>query len=108
MEKEITKLANCLKAMRKCLAIPRVENCVCYSNAMKVIEAAVKELRAKNAALPVGDKTKFKSLAGEFAVLKKKVAKGPKDCLGCKVCMAAVVFKAYPGKLDALYLDGKL
>ena len=47
MNKEIIKLENCLKSMRKCLKIPKVENCICFSDAFKVLSAEVNELFKK-------------------------------------------------------------
>lgn len=109
MDKEIAKLENCLKAMKKCLKIPKVEKCICFSDAFKVFNAEVDDLYSKID--PLSDKVlkdKVAALKNEIAQIQKIIAKGDKECLGCAPCMAAEVFKAYPERLDALYLDDKL
>ncbi len=109
MEKEIIRLENCLKAMKKCLKIPKVENCVCFSEAFKVLDMEVNELFKGIDNLPDEEsKEKLKSLKKEIEDIQKIIKKGEKECLGCNPCMAAAVFKSYPDKLNNLYLDDKL
>ncbi len=109
MEKEIIRLENCLKAMKKCLKIPKVENCVCFSDAFKVLDMEVNELFKGIDNLPDEEsKEKLKSLKKEIEDIQKIIKKGEKECLGCNPCMAAAVFKSYPDKLNNLYLDYKL
>ncbi len=109
MEKEIIKLENCLKAMKKCLKIPKVENCVCFSDAFKVLDIEVDGLLKGIDDLPNEEsKEKLKSLKKETEEIQKIITKGDKECLGCDPCMAAVVFKSYPEGLNNLYLDDKL
>ena len=108
MDKDIARLEGCLKAMKKCLKIPKVENCVCFSDAFKVINSEINELEKKSGQLDDDSKAKLKSLRQEIEEISKIISKGDKECLGCSVCMASVVFKAYPDKLDNLYLDDNL
>jgi len=109
MEKEIIKLENCLKAMKKCLKIPKVENCVCFSDAFKVLNAEVNHLFEEVNNLPDEEsKEKLKSLKKEIEDTQEIITKGDKECLGCDTCMAAAVFKSYPDKLNTLYLEDKL
>jgi len=109
MEKEIIRLENCLEAMKKCLKVPKVENCVCFSDAFKVLNAEIDHLFEGINNLPDEEsKEKLKSLKKEIEEIQKIIKKGDKECLGCDPCMAAVVFKSYPDKLDNLYLDDKL
>ena len=108
MDKDIARLEGCLKAMKKCLKIPKVENCVCFSDAFKVINSEINELEKKSGQLDDDSKAKLKSLRQEIEEISSTISKGDKECLGCSVCMASVVFKAYPEKLDNLYLDDNL
>jgi formiminotetrahydrofolate cyclodeaminase len=109
MNEEITKLGNCLKAMKKCLKIPHVEDCVCFSDAIKVLDLEINVLYIKIANLTdIKEREKATSLKNEIGELKKKISKNKKECLGCSVCMASVVFKAYPEKLNSLYLENEL
>lgn len=109
MDKKIIKLENCLKAMKKCLKIPKVENCICFSDAFKVLNAEVNELYNKIDLLSdIQHQEKLKSLKEEIEEIQKIISEGNKECLGCSPCIASVVFKAYPAKLDNLYLDDKL
>lgn len=109
MDKEIKKLENCLKAMKKCLKIPKVESCICFSDAFKVLKAEANELYNKIDLLPdIQHQEKVKSLKKEIEEIQEIISGGNKECLGCSPCIASVVFKAYPTKLDNLYLDDKL
>lgn len=108
MNKEITKLENCLLAMKKCLKIPHVENCICFTDAFKVLNSEVNELENKSGQLDDDSKAKLKSLQKEIEDTSKIISKGGKECLGCSICMASVVFKIYPEKLDSLYLENEL
>jgi len=109
MDREIERLENCLKAMRKCLKIPNVENCICFSGAFKVLHLEVHELSEKIGQIsdPKG-KEKLTSIKKEIEKIKENISKGNKECLGCSPCIASVVFKNYPEKLNNLYLDNKL
>lgn len=106
MNKEITKLENCLKAMKKCLKIPKVENCICFSDAFKVLITEASGLNNKFS--DTESKEKLLSLKKNIEDIQRNISKGNKECLGCSPCMAAVVFKNYPDRLDNLYLDDKL
>lgn len=109
MDKEIAGLEGCLEAMKKCLKIQKVENCVCFSDAFKVLNAEVKDLFRRIDQLPdAKSKEKLKSLNNEVKEIQKIIAKGSKECLGCKSCMASVVFKSYPERLNSLYLENEL
>lgn len=109
MNKEIERLGKCLQAMKNCLKIPHVEDCVCFSDAIKVLDLEINALCIKIATLTdIKEREKITSLKEEIEGLKKTVSKNKKECLGCSVCRAADVFKAYPQSLDALYLDNKL
>lgn len=108
MDKDIVRLEGCLKAMKKCLKIPKVESCVCFSDAFKVLNSEVNELEKKSGQLDGDSRAKLKSLRKEIEEINRIISKGDKECLGCSVCMASAVFKAYPERLDALYLDNKL
>jgi len=109
MNKEIVRLENCLKSMKKCLKIPRVETCVCFSDAFKVLNSEVDELFSKIDRLPDAEVTeKLLSLKKEIEEIKKIISKGDKECLGCSPCIASVVFKAYTDSLNNLYLDNEL
>lgn len=108
MDKEIIRLEGCLKAMRKCLKISKVENCVCFSDAFKVLNSEVNELEKKSGQLGGDSKARLKALRKEIEEISRIISKGDKECLGCSVCMASVVFKAYPEKLNSLYLENEL
>ncbi|PIP20296.1 MAG: hypothetical protein COX40_05500 [Candidatus Omnitrophica bacterium CG23_combo_of_CG06-09_8_20_14_all_40_11] len=109
MDREIERLENCLKAMRKCLKIPNVENCICFSDAFKVLHLEANELSEKIGQIsdPKG-KGKLTSIKKEIEKIKENISKGNKECLGCSPCIASVVFKSYSEKLNNLYLDNKL
>lgn len=109
MNKEITKLERCLESMKRCLKIPKVENCICFSDAFKVLNAQVNELYKKIDRLPNTDsKEKLTSLKKEIEEINKIISKGNKNCLGCSPCIASVVFKSYPDRLNSLYLENEL
>lgn len=109
MDKEITKLEGCLEAMKKCLKIPKVENCVCFSDAFKVLNAEAKDLFRRIDQLPDAKlKEKLKSLNKGVEEIQKIITKGDKECLGCSPCMASAVFKSYPERLNSLYLENEL
>ncbi|OGX43923.1 MAG: hypothetical protein A3H41_04860 [Omnitrophica WOR_2 bacterium RIFCSPLOWO2_02_FULL_45_28] len=109
MNKEIIKLENCLKSMRKCLKIPKVENCICFSDTFKVLNSEVCELFSKiNRLSDVESAGKLLSLKKEVEEILKNISKGNKECLGCNPCIASVVFKAYPNTLNNLYTNNKL
>lgn len=108
MDKDIARLESCLEAMKKCLKIQHVESCVCFSDAFKVLNSEVNEIERKQDQLDGDSKTRIKSLKNEIEEISKIISRGDKECLGCSVCMASVVFKAYPEKLDSLYVDNEL
>jgi len=109
MDKEITKLEGCLKAMKRCLKIPKVESCICFSDAFKVLNAEVKDLSKGVDQLPdTKSKEKLKFLSKEIEEIQKIITKGDKECLGCSPCMASVVFKSYPETLNSLYSENEL
>lgn len=109
MNKEIKKLENCLKAMKKCLKIPNVESCICFSDAFKVLHLEVNELYKKTEQLQdLNSKEKVTSLKKEIEEIKMIISQGEKECIGCSPCIASVVFKAYPDRLNTLYLNNKL
>ena len=99
MNKEIERLEKCLQAMKNCLKIPHVEDCVCFSDAIKVLDLEITAIK---------EREKITSLKEEIEDLKKIISKNKKECLGCSVCRAADVFKAYPESLNHLYLDNEL
>lgn len=106
MDKEIKKLEGCLEAMKKCLKIPNVENCICFSDAFKVLNLEVNRLQ--NIAQAVESKEKLMAVKDEIEKIKKNISTQDKECIGCNPCMAAVVFKAYPEALNSLYADNEL
>lgn len=106
MDKEIRKLENCFVAMKKCLKIPNVENCICFSDAFKVLNLEVNRLQ--NIAQAVEGKEKLMAIKDEIEKIKKNISAQDKECIGCDPCMAAVVFKAYPEVLNNLYADNEL
>ena len=99
MNKEIQRLEKCLQAMKICLKIPHVEDCVCFSDAIKVLDLEITDIK---------EREKVTFLKEEIEGLKKTISKNKKECLGCSVCRAADVFKAYPESLNHLYLDNEL
>jgi len=109
MEKDIIKLENCLKAMKKCLKVPNVENCVCFSDAFKVLDSEVKELYEEIDKLSdMKFKEKLIDIKKEIEEIQKIISKGKKGCLECSPCMASAVFKSYPERLNDLYLGNEL
>ena len=109
MIEEISKLENCLKAMKKCLKIPNAENCICFSDAFKVLYLEANELNKKNIQIAnLKDKENPISIKKEIEEIKKNIPNGNKECLGCSPCIASAVFKAYPNSLNGLYLDNEL
>ena len=95
--------------MKKCLKIPKEENCICFSDAFKVLDSQVNELYNKIDPMSSREqKEKLGSLKKQIEQIQKIISEGNKECLGCTPCIASVVFKAYPTKLDSLYLDDKL
>lgn len=109
MDKEIKKLENCLKAMKKCLKIPNVENCICFSDAFKVLNLKVNELNKKLAQIPdLKSKEKLHTLKKEIEKIQKIISKSNKECIGCSPCIASLVFKTYPHTLDKMYLNDEL
>ena len=109
MNKEIERLEKCLQVMKNCLKIPHVEDCVCFSDAIKVLDLEIKALYIKIGNLTdIKEREKVTSFKEEIEGLKRTVSKNKKECLGCSVCRAADVFKAYPESLNRLYLDNEL
>jgi len=108
MDEKIVKLENCLKAMKKCLKIPNVGNCICFSDAFKVLALEVEGLDKISDQLDVESLGKLKTIKKEIGETLEIISKGTKECLGCSTCMAAVVFKSYPEKLNDLYLENQL
>lgn len=109
MNKKIKKLGNCLKSMKKCLEIPKVGSCVCFSDAFKILILEANEL-SKNTEQITNPEIKKRVLTfkKEIGGIQKIIAPGKKECIGCNPCIASVVFKAYPDKLDNLYLGNEL
>ena len=109
MIEEVSRLENCLKAMKKCLKIPNVENCICFSDAFKVLNLEANELSKKFSQMsdPKG-KGKLISIKKEIEKIKGNISKGNKECLGCSPCIASLVFKTYTDRLNSLYLDNEL
>ncbi|MFH1367859.1 MAG: hypothetical protein ABII64_01905 [Elusimicrobiota bacterium] len=108
MNEEITKLDDCVKAMRRCLDVPGVEHCVCYSDAFSVFELETERLGKKTKGFDKESREKFSVLQQEISVAKGRISKGEKECLGCATCMAAVVFNTYPDLLNEIYLKNDL
>ncbi len=109
MNKEVKNLRDCLKAMKRCLKIPNVENCICFSDAFKVLDVEVNELNKKLTQISDSKhKEKFISIKKEIEETQKIISNGSKRCIGCKPCMASIVFKAYPELLNSIYLRDKL
>lgn len=106
MDKEIKKLEGCLAAMKKCLKIPKVETCICFSDAFKVLYLEADRLEK------IAQATEFKervmAIKDEIKKIRKNISSQDKECIGCDPCMAAVVFKAYPEVLNSLYTDNEL
>lgn len=96
MKKEIKRLENCLRAMKECLKIPNVENCICFSDAFKVLNFDVNKLYKKTEQLHnTESKRKIISLKKEIEEIQKGISKDNKECLRCSHCMASVVFTSY-------------
>jgi hypothetical protein len=109
MDKEIIKLENCLKVMKKCLKIPKVENCVCFSDAFKILILEANELSKNAEQIPIPEiKERVLTLKKEIEEIQKIIALGKKECIGCNPCIAAAVFKNYPERLNSLYLDNEI
>lgn len=110
MDKRISKLENCLKVMKKCLKVPGVENCICFSDAFKVMNKEVNELHnAAEQLINAGAKEKILAVKKEIEEIQKIIySKGKKECLECKPCLAALVFKTYPQNLNQLYFNNQL
>lgn len=109
MNKKVIKLENCLKAMRKCLKIPKVENCVCFSDAFKILILEANELSKNIEQMPSPEiKERILTLKKEIDNIQKIIAPGKKECIGCNPCIASVVFKNYPERLNSLYLDNEI
>jgi archaellum component FlaC len=109
MDKAIKKLENCLKAMKKCLKVPRVENCICFSDAFKVLDAEVNRLHKNVDRISyLKSKEKLASIKEEIERIKNNISQGNKECIGCSPCIASVVFKAYPDVLNSLYMNNNL
>lgn len=95
MNEEARKLEDCLAEMKKCLKVPHVERCVCFSDALKVLSLEA-------------DRLQDAAAKAEIEKIRKNISSGDKECLGCDPCRAAVVFKAYPDALNKLYTDNEL
>ncbi|MDP2923996.1 MAG: hypothetical protein Q8O30_09820 [Candidatus Omnitrophota bacterium] len=108
MDKKIARLESCLKAMKRCLKIPNVESCICFSDAFKVLNSEVSELYKNKDQLGIETKERVLSLKKEIEEIQGNISKGNKECLGCVPCIASVVFKTYPDRLDNLYLSDEL
>lgn len=109
MNKKILKLENCLKTMKKCLKIPNVENCICFSDAFKVLNLEADELDKEiDQISDFKDRQKLVSIKKEIKKIKGNISEVNKECLGCSSCIASVVFKTYPNRLDSLYLDNEV
>lgn len=106
MDKQIKKLENCLKVMKKCLKIPKVESCVCFYDAFKVLDSEVNRLQKIEQ--PLEGEEKLMTIKDEIEEIKKNISSQGKECLGCNPCLAAIVFKAYPDVLNSLYTDNEL
>lgn len=109
MNKEVIKLENCLKSMKMCLKIPKVENCVCFSDAFKILILEANELSKNTEQTPSPEiKERVLTLKKEIEGIQKIIAPGKKECIGCNPCIASVVFKNYPERLNSLYLDNEI
>jgi len=106
MNKEIERLKHCLKEMKKCLKIPKVEDCVCFSDAFKILDSEVNRLQKIEQ--PLEGKEELMTIKDQIEKIKKDISSQDKECLGCNPCVAAIVFKAYPNVLNSLYTDNKL
>lgn len=107
MNKEIRKLKNCLEKMKKCLKIPNVENCVCFDDAFKALGLEA-EVLSKKITHGLKNRQKLMSIKEEIENIKKNISRGDKKCLGCSPCMASLVFKNYPERLNSIYMENKL
>ena len=109
MKEEIKTIEHCLKAMKRCLKIPNVENCICFSDAFKVLSLEADELNKKvDQISELKSREELRAIKNEIEEIKKNISKGNKECLDCSPCIAGVVFKAYPDTLNDLYVDNKL
>ena len=109
MNKEIKRLKSCLKVMKKCLKVPNVEKCICFSDAFKVLSLEADELNKKvDQISELKSREKLRAIKNEIEEIKKNISKGNKECLDCSPCIAGVVFKAYPDTLNNLYQDNNL
>lgn len=106
MDKEITELEHCLREMKKCLKIPRVENCICFSDAFKVLNLELKRLQNIGQSKEIEEE--LRRIQDEIERIKQDISSQAKECIGCQPCVAGVVFKAYPDALNSLYADNKL
>lgn len=114
--------------MKRCLKIPKVENCVCFSDAFKILILEANELsknteqtsspeinpstRFTRSGLTLSEVERVKervlTLKKEIEGIQKIIAPGKKECIGCNPCIASVVFKNYPERLNSLYLDNEI
>lgn len=109
MNKKVIKLENCLKSMKRCLKIPKIENCVCFSDAFKILILEANELSKNTEQTPSPEiKERVLTLKKEIEGIQKIIASGKKECIGCNPCIASVVFKNYPERLNSLYLDNEI
>lgn len=109
MNKKVIKLGNSLKSMKRCLEIPAVENCVCFSDAFKILILEVNELSKNTEQLPNSEiKKRIFALKKEIEGIQKSIVPGKKECIGCNPCIASVVFQNYPERLNSLYLDNQI
>lgn len=109
MNKKIKKLENCLRAMKQCLKIPNVENCICFSDAFKMLDAEINKLHVNiDQISDLKNKKKLTSLKEEIEKIKENISQGNKECIGCSPCIASVVFKAYPDILNSFYMNNNL
>lgn len=109
MKEEIKKIEHCIMAMKRCLKIPNVENCICFSDAFKVLSLEADELNKKvDQISELKSREELRAIKNEIEEIKKNISKGNKECLDCSPCIADVVFKAYPDRLNNLYQDNNL
>lgn len=106
MNKEIERLKHRLKAMKKCLKMPKVKDCVCFSDAFKVLDSEVNRLQGIEQSAE--GKEELMTIKDEIEKIKKNISSQDEECLGCNPCVAAVVFKTYPNVLNNLYTDNEL
>ena len=109
MNKKVIKLENSIKSMKRCLKIPKVENCVCFSDAFKILILEANELSKNAEQIPNSEiKKRVLTLKKEIEGIQKIIAPGKKECIGCNPCIASVVFQNYPERLNSLYLDNEI